>query len=47
MFVADVLGWSKEEVQVYIALVRRELRNTRNHAYVRLRSVWGRKPEEK
>ncbi|KAJ4202469.1 hypothetical protein NW767_005838 [Fusarium falciforme] len=47
VFVADMLGWSKEEVQVYIALVRRELRNTKNHAYFRLRSVWGRKPEEK
>ncbi|KAI8674712.1 hypothetical protein NCS57_00369900 [Fusarium keratoplasticum] len=47
VFVADMLGWSKEEVQVYIALVRRELRNTKNHAFFRLRSVWGRKPEEK
>ncbi|KAM0543974.1 hypothetical protein ACHAPJ_012069 [Fusarium lateritium] len=45
LFVANTLGWSAEDVHVYIAKFRREIRDKRNHPYIRLRSVWARKPE--
>ncbi|KPM41032.1 hypothetical protein AK830_g5546 [Neonectria ditissima] len=44
-FVTNTLGWSVEEVQVYIAHFRREVRNLNIHTYLRLKAVWGRKPE--
>ncbi|KAF5983492.1 demethylmenaquinone methyltransferase [Fusarium coicis] len=44
---ANLLGWSMEEVHVYIAKFRREVRNRKHHVYIRLRAVWGRKPETK
>ncbi|KAF5695635.1 methyltransferase [Fusarium denticulatum] len=46
LFVANTLGWTPEEVHVYIAKFRREIRDRRNHPYIRLRTVWARKPEE-
>ncbi|KAF4958006.1 hypothetical protein FSARC_11135 [Fusarium sarcochroum] len=42
---ANLLGWSIEEVHVYIAKFRREVRNRKHHVYIRLRAVWARKPE--
>ncbi|CAI7596102.1 unnamed protein product [Penicillium manginii] len=36
--------WTKEEVQVYVANMRKELRTPRYHAYQRARRVWARKP---
>ncbi|KAF5567490.1 methyltransferase [Fusarium napiforme] len=45
LFVANTLGWTPEEVHVYIAKFRREIRDRRNHPYIRLRAVWARKPE--
>ncbi|KAG4277631.1 hypothetical protein FPRO04_07408 [Fusarium proliferatum] len=44
---ANLLGWSMEEVHVYIAKFRREVRNRKHHVYIRLRAVWARKPEAK
>ncbi|KAF5227093.1 hypothetical protein FANTH_14875 [Fusarium anthophilum] len=44
---ANLLGWSMEEVHVYIAKFRREVRNRKHHVYIRLRAVWARKPETK
>ncbi|KAK7423551.1 hypothetical protein QQX98_001009 [Neonectria punicea] len=44
-FVTSTLGWSIEEVQVYVAHFRREVRNLNIHTYIRLKAVWGRKPE--
>ncbi|EXM12537.1 hypothetical protein FOTG_18964 [Fusarium oxysporum f. sp. vasinfectum 25433] len=44
---ANLLGWSMEEVYVYIAKFRREVRNRKHHVYIRLRAVWARKPETK
>lgn len=41
----SVMGWSKEEVTVYVAHLRKQLRDKRVHAYVDFRAVWGRKPE--
>ncbi|KAM0430082.1 hypothetical protein ACHAPT_006088 [Fusarium lateritium] len=38
-------GWSKDEVAVYCAKLRREIRSLKQHAYYRVRIVYGRKPE--
>ncbi|RYO79280.1 hypothetical protein DL766_002089 [Monosporascus sp. MC13-8B] len=40
-----VLGWSKEEVSVFVAHWRRQVRSKKTHAFYRQRVVWGRKPE--
>ncbi|KAM0437943.1 hypothetical protein ACHAQK_007028 [Fusarium lateritium] len=40
-----VLGWSKEEVSLYCAQLRREIRSGKFHPYYRQRVVHGRKPE--
>ena len=46
LFMASVMvGWSKEELQVYAAQLRREMRSGKKHAYYRQKAVWGRKPE--
>lgn len=46
LFMANVLaGWSREQIHVYIAHLRRQLRAGKSHAYFRLKAVWGRKPE--
>ena len=39
-------GWSREQVQVYIAHLRRELRAGKYHVYYWQKVVWGRKPEK-
>jgi len=45
-YTATVLAdWSKEEVQVLFALLRRELRNPNIHAYFPQKVVWAQKPE--
>ncbi|RSL45560.1 hypothetical protein CEP53_010721 [Fusarium sp. AF-6] len=38
-------GWSKDEVAVYCAKLRQEIRSLKQHAYYRIRVVYGRKPE--
>ncbi|KAJ9144950.1 Phosphomethylethanolamine N-methyltransferase 2 [Pleurostoma richardsiae] len=43
LFMANTLGWSKEEVTVYIAELRREIRSSKIHGYYRKRVVVGRK----
>lgn len=45
LFMATLLGWSKEEVTVYVAKFRNELYSGKHHAYFRLRSMCGRKPQ--
>ena len=45
MYVATLAGWSKQEVQVYIAQLRRELRSKDIHGYYRQKIVWAQKPE--
>ncbi|KAI1333891.1 S-adenosyl-L-methionine-dependent methyltransferase [Xylariaceae sp. FL0016] len=42
---STVMGWSKEEIHVYAAHVRRELRSGKSHAYYPQRVLVGRKPE--
>lgn len=36
--------WSPEEVQVYVAKYRNELRDSSIHGYNRMRRVWAQKP---
>ncbi|KAJ5184050.1 hypothetical protein N7492_001666 [Penicillium capsulatum] len=36
--------WTQEEVRVYVAKMRKELKNPNYHAYQRARRVWARKP---
>lgn len=39
------LGWTAEEVSVFLVDVRKDLNNPKIHAYWSIRSVYGRKPE--
>ena len=45
LFIASTLGWSKEEVQVYVAKLRREIRSLKYRPWYWQKVVWGRKPE--
>lgn len=45
VFIANTLGWSREEVMVYSATLKREIRSQKYHGYYRQKVVWGRKPE--
>lgn len=45
LYMASVLGWQNEEIQVYLAHFRREIRGSRLCPYNTQRIVWGRKPE--
>jgi hypothetical protein len=40
------MGWSRENVTVYSAHLRKQLQDLNVHAYVLMRSVYGRKPWE-
>ncbi|KAF5011136.1 hypothetical protein FDECE_2744 [Fusarium decemcellulare] len=42
---SQFLGWSREEISVYCAQLRRELHNGKVHAFYRQKAVFGRKPE--
>lgn len=44
VYMAGLLGWSKEAVIVYAAHLRRELRDPSIHGWHLVRVVWGRKP---
>ncbi|KAK3315736.1 S-adenosyl-L-methionine-dependent methyltransferase [Apodospora peruviana] len=45
LFMANTLGWSREQILVFIAQLRREMRSQKHHAYYRQKIIWGRKPE--
>ncbi len=45
LFVSNTLGWSREEVEVYIAHVRKELKGEQHHYYAKHKVVWAQKPE--
>lgn len=40
-----VMGWKPDEIQIFIAHLRRQLRNPRVHAWYLHRVVYGRKPQ--
>jgi len=41
---SQLLGWSRQEVSVYCAQFRREIRSGKFHAFFRQRIIYGRKP---
>ncbi|KAF6803914.1 methyltransferase domain-containing protein [Colletotrichum sojae] len=41
-----ILGWTKEEVLVFMAEVRKEVNDTSIHAYMPIWSIYGKKPEQ-
>lgn len=41
-----VLGWTAEEVEVFTAKVRNDLKDSRIHSYCNFHIVWGQKPEK-
>lgn len=45
LYVANTLGWSREEVQIYITHLRREIRSNKYCPYSRQKVVYGRNPE--
>ncbi|TVY74294.1 Secondary metabolism regulator LAE1 [Fusarium oxysporum f. sp. cubense] len=45
LFMAHTLGWTREEILVYIAQFRREIRSGKHHGYFAQKVVWGQKPE--
>ncbi|KAK5655755.1 hypothetical protein OQA88_5292 [Cercophora sp. LCS_1] len=45
LFLANALGWKREEIGLYLAHLRRELKSPRVHGFYRQRVLWGRKPE--
>lgn len=42
---STILGWTEEEIQVYIAKVRKDLKDPSIHLYLSIHFVWGKKPE--
>lgn len=46
LFLTGVLGWPRQEVDVYLAHVRKELLAGKYHYYSYQRTVWGQKPKE-
>ncbi|KAF4500228.1 hypothetical protein FAGAP_3561 [Fusarium agapanthi] len=47
LFMANTVeGWTKEEVEVYISMLRRELRQGTMHPYYWQKVVWAQKPKE-
>lgn len=44
-FMANQLGWSPEEVTVYAAHLRKEVRQRKVHALYRANVAWAQKPE--
>ncbi|KAH6608300.1 hypothetical protein Trco_004613, partial [Trichoderma cornu-damae] len=44
LFMANTLGWMKDEILAYIGTLRRDLRSGNFHAYYNQKVVWARKP---
>ena len=45
LFIANAVGWNRDEITVYLAHLKRELRSPKVHSFYRQRVVWARKPE--
>ncbi|KAK0642233.1 S-adenosyl-L-methionine-dependent methyltransferase [Cercophora newfieldiana] len=44
LFLAHALGWTKDQIEVYLAHLRKELKDPKVHSYYWQKIVWGRKP---
>ncbi|KAM0185780.1 hypothetical protein ACHAPA_011650 [Fusarium lateritium] len=42
----DVLKWPKDEYQIFLMSIRKAIRNPKIHTYMRVRYVYGRKPQD-
>lgn len=40
-----VLKWPEDEYQIFLMQVRKALRNRKVHSYIKVRYVYGRKPQ--
>ncbi|KAK0702283.1 hypothetical protein B0H67DRAFT_604588 [Lasiosphaeris hirsuta] len=45
LFITNTLGWTREQILVYVAQIRKEIRSGQHHSYYKQLVVWGRKPE--
>jgi len=45
LYMASLQGWSKDEVTVYCAHLKQEIRSGKHHPFYRQRVVWAQKPE--
>ncbi|EXL45061.1 hypothetical protein FOCG_13824 [Fusarium oxysporum f. sp. radicis-lycopersici 26381] len=45
-FMATQIGWSQDEIRVYAAHLRKELRSNQHHSYYRANVMWAQKPKE-
>ncbi|KXX75055.1 Phosphoethanolamine N-methyltransferase 1 [Madurella mycetomatis] len=45
LFIANTLGWSRQQILVYLAMFRREVKSGKHHTYYSQRILWARKPE--
>ena len=45
VFLADALGWSREQITVFAAAYLREIRNPKHHGYYLQKVMWAKKPE--
>ncbi|SPO04198.1 related to TAM domain methyltransferase [Cephalotrichum gorgonifer] len=45
LFIANTLGWTTEQIQVYIAHLRYEMRSGKYRGYIPQKVVWGQRPE--
>jgi SAM-dependent methyltransferase len=43
----DVLQWPKDEYQMFLLSLRKAIKNPKIHSYMKVRYVYGRKPQEK
>ncbi len=46
LFMASTVGWTKEEIQVYISHFRRAIASGKFCPYFLQRVVWGQKPDQ-
>ncbi|KAG5659824.1 hypothetical protein KAF25_002383 [Fusarium avenaceum] len=44
MFIANLLGWAKEEIHVFAARYRKEIKSKNHHGYFLGKVVWAQKP---
>lgn len=42
---SSVLGWKMEEIQVFMAQVKNELKDSSIHLYLPVHFIWGKKPK--
>ena len=43
LYMATALGWTRDEITVFTAKFRAEMRSGKHHVFFRMRVVWGQK----